>query len=203
VTSPVGRRLTEVHRQTQLRIGRLTVVQAHSLFPLLDPKDVDGTFHRWFDAVHRLVQAHRIASARAAASYYTTLRNLEVPDAPGYVPKAAPLLNRQRLAVSLLVTGAISIKNNTARAVNLTKAADIADARSAGESMRYALEGGRDTITESTAADPAAVGWQRVASANACDFCTELADQGFTGGEDAVSFPAHGLCSCTAEPAFG
>ena len=55
------------------------------------------------------------------------------------------------------------------------------------------------------------VGWRRVASATACDFCAMLASRGVVySTEESASFEAHapdelgrgGVCSCSAEPVY-
>jgi hypothetical protein len=202
VTSPAGRAVTEAHRHAQLRLGAQTVTHVHALWPILDPERLDATFAAWANAVRVIVNAQRVTSARLAAGYYTTLRRVEHPAASTFTPVLAGPVNSRALHVSLLVAGPISVKNAMQRAVPLARASDVAAARSAGESMRHALGAGRETISRSVARDPASTGWQRVASAGACDFCASLADGEIVGGEDAVQFEAHALCSCTAEPAF-
>lgn len=60
----------------------------------------------------------------------------------------------------------------------------------------------RDTIMESSIADPAARGWQRVADANACAFCQMLESRGEVYSQASADFASHDACGCTAEPAF-
>lgn len=58
------------------------------------------------------------------------------------------------------------------------------------------------TIAESSIADPAARGWQRVSDAGACDFCVMLEGRGSVYSEEGALFGAHDHCGCSAEPAF-
>jgi hypothetical protein len=62
--------------------------------------------------------------------------------------------------------------------------------------------GGRETITSTVKADPRAVGYERVTSGSACDFCSMLADRGAVYGEASADFEAHDGCACGAEPVY-
>lgn len=66
----------------------------------------------------------------------------------------------------------------------------------------YALQPGRDTITQNTMRDPRAAGWERSVSANACDFCVMLSGRGGVYKEATAGFAAHGHCNCTASPSW-
>lgn len=58
------------------------------------------------------------------------------------------------------------------------------------------------TIAQSSIADPAADGWQRVADAGACKFCRMLEGRGSVYSEAGVLFGAHDHCGCSGEPAW-
>lgn len=58
-----------------------------------------------------------------------------------------------------------------------------------------------DTMLTNRRADPAAVGWRRIASGG-CGFCQLLADRGAVYTEATVRFAAHPNCRCVAEPVF-
>jgi len=188
--------LTEAHRLAQLRLGARTISQLRAVWNLLDPEDLDGTFAEWVSAVQPIVDAGRAASSRLAGAYFNALRTLELGE-PGDVIPAGPL-DPRTLITSMLVTGPVSIRANRGR-LTLTETLDIAAARTSGAAMRHALNGGRETLTGSVRADRRAVGYQRVASGNACDFCAERA--GATFAEDEV-FEAHDRCGCAAVPLF-
>lgn len=68
--------------------------------------------------------------------------------------------------------------------------------------QQYALEGARDGIRTMTLSDPASRGWSRSVSANACDFCVDLAARGAVYSADSAEFEAHNGCNCTANPEF-
>jgi hypothetical protein len=192
--------LTEAHRRGQIAIGARTVVQMGAASRLLDPEDLDGTFPDWLSVVGSIVAANRAESSRLSAGYLQALRELELGES--FDPVLAAAADPQGLAVSMLVCGVISLRNNLARAMPLERATEIADERSSAAAMRWSLNGGRETITNTVRADPRAPGWQRVASATACEFCSMLAGRGAVYGEDTADFQAHDGCSCAAEPVY-
>jgi len=59
----------------------------------------------------------------------------------------------------------------------------------------------RATLTTNVHRDPAANGWQRVASGG-CKFCRMLAGRGAVYKEDTAHFASHTNCHCTAQPVF-
>jgi hypothetical protein len=67
---------------------------------------------------------------------------------------------------------------------------------------KYTLAGSRATIVQSTWADPAASGWQRVTRAGACGFCKMLAQRGAVYAKDSFGFASHTHCGCAAVPSF-
>lgn len=67
---------------------------------------------------------------------------------------------------------------------------------------KYVLEPGRLTVSESTRADPAAVGWHRETRGDACDFCRLLAGRGGVYKEATARFAAHDDCHCVAVPSW-
>jgi hypothetical protein len=198
-----GSRLTEAHRLAQLRLGSQTVDQMHTVWPLLDPADLDGTFDRWLRATAPIVGRQRITSSRLAGTYATTFRAIELGrDVEPIVPTLSEVVATERLATSLLVTGPLSIKRAMVRSIPLARAVDVADSTSAAAAMRLALDGGRETLMRTIEKDPLATSWQRVTSGNACDFCSMLEGRGAVYKTDTVDFEAHDHCSCTAEPGY-
>jgi hypothetical protein len=59
----------------------------------------------------------------------------------------------------------------------------------------------RLTVTESSIADPGALGWERVGSGE-CDFCRMLIGRGAVYSEATADFASHDHCRCSAVPAF-
>jgi hypothetical protein len=167
----------------------------------MDWAAVDDTFPLWAEAVAGLVQRQRAASSNLAAAYISAVRYASgLTDAPPIV--LAPPVEAERLNTSLTVTAAVSIKANAARGMVAEQAMKNAFVRSAGAVSRLVLEGGQDTVRLTVAADPKAKGWQRVASGNACSFCSMLAGRGDVYKESTASFESHDHCSCQAEPVY-
>lgn len=195
--------LTEAHRLAQARLGALTVRQMFASWPLLDPVDLDGTLDRWMRIALALVRAQRSVSARLAANYLTTFRALELGvDVPGVAPVLADLLDQTAAVTSLTVTGPATVKRAIGNGLSLEQAMSLGQATSARAAMRQAMNGGRDTIQGTIAADPKALGWARAASGKACHFCAMLAGRGPVYSKETVDFHAHDGCSCTSEPVY-
>lgn len=171
------------------------------IWPLLHPDALDQTFDQWLLAAVPLIQAQRSTSSRLAANYLTIFKTLEV-GANDLVPKLSETADADALTTSLLVTGPLSIKRALARMVPLGTAVDVAQASSSASGMRYALNGGRETVVNTVNADRDARGWTRVISGKACEFCSMLEGRGAVYTEASADFQAHDGCTCGAEPAY-
>lgn len=198
-----ARRLTEAHRLAQARLGAQVVAQLAAVFPLLDPEDIDATVERWLTAATSVIRSGRTTSARLAATYLTTFRALELGiDAGPFVPTLAETVESARVETSLIVTGPAAILAGSARLRPLRTVVDIARSQSSAAGMRHVLNGGRDTVLQSTDGDRKALGWARATSGRACSFCALLASRGAVYKADTVDFQAHDHCSCSAEPVY-
>lgn len=199
----VGAQLTELQRAAQLRLAAQTVSQMRAAWGLLDPAELDATFERWLRVAVPVVQNNRAASARLAAAYLAAFRRAELGTVAGLPAVTAAPVDVKAVTTSLLVTGPWSIKKAMTAGVALARATDVAEARAAATAMRHVLDGGRDTILPTVAADRQALGWARVASANSCAFCAMLASRGPDySSEGTASFEAHDGCQCGAEPVY-
>lgn len=194
-------RLTEAHRVAQARIGAATVVRMRAVWPLLDPSDIDGTVVRWLNAATPIIEAQRIHSTRLAETYLSTFKSIETGGTVDTIPAApAPL---EQIHTSLTVTGPYQVRHASALGTPLVQALLTAEAAAAAAALRHALNGGRDTILGTVAADPEAIGWARVARGRCCAFCAMLASRGpvYTS-EGSADFHAHDSCACAAEPVY-
>ena len=194
-------RLTEAHRLAQARIGAQPATQMRAVWNLLDVEDLGATTPTWLQAAVPLVRAQHRQSAVLAADYLRVFRATQLGTLDGPTPTLA-VFDPRRVATSLTVTGPVALKSAMSRGMALTQATDIAQARMAAASLRQALDGGRETIATTVASDPEAVGYARVTSGRACEFCSMLADRGAVYSDDTVHFEAHDGCSCSAEPAY-
>lgn len=197
--SLASRRLTEAHRLAQLRIGVRTIADLRRVWRLLDPDNLDPTIEAWIAAAAAVIRAQHSDSSALAMNYLDTFKRLELGDT-ATIQRADPPMAGRAVATSLIVTGPLSIKRAMTRGVPLERAVRTAEAASSAAGMRHALQGGRDSLLESLRSDPDAAGWSRVASGNACKFCSSL-DGKFHRAETA-DFPAHDGCSCSQEPVY-
>jgi len=143
-----------------------------------------------------LVERYGEAAATVAADFYDDLRASE--RAPG--------------RFSARMADPVSVERVQARtrfgAQHLfTDAPDQMLTFLAGAVTKYVLEPGRATIVQSTAADPAAVGWHREARpsesyTSGCRFCQMLVSRGAVYKESTVRFAAHDDCNCVALPSW-
>lgn len=197
-----GTVLTETHRLAQARVGaEMVAVTVAVTRELLDPTNLDATTGGWMRAMITAITAQRARSVRIAAGYTAAFRLAETGS--DFTPVAAGPADLTALITSLRVTGPVSIQAAARRGVALPDAAALAVPKVAGAAMRHALNGGRDTILGTVAADPKAIGWARAASGRACAFCAMLASRGpVYSGEDTASFHPHDHCHCQPEPTF-
>jgi hypothetical protein len=154
-----------------------------------DPAKVADRLH---EVMPRLLDRYGSAAAAVAADWYDNYRATvatktrfeaspavpKVDEASAVVGAGSPHLfgeNADRTVASRLISGALTTR---------------------------ILDAARETITESSIADPAAQGWQRVADAGACGFCLMLESRGEVYTEDSADFASHDHCGCSAEPAF-
>lgn len=178
------------------------VRRMHSIWPLLDLEDLDGSFDRWLTTAAPLIRANRATSATLAASYVKAYRAAELGVTRPPPVVLADVVSSRALATSLLVTGPVQLKRALRNGMAPARAASMAEATSAAAAMRHVLNGGRETILEMTRADRRALGWARAASGRACAFCAMLASRGPVYGEAGGDFKAHDHCGCTAEPVY-
>lgn len=201
-SDPRAARLTETHRIAQNRLAARIVAQMAAAWPLLDPEELDRTTERWLAVTVPLVRAQRITSARLAANYLAAFRMLELGSTAQFTPVLAETMPTEAIATSLVVTGPVAVKTHMRISPIIAKAMDIGNASAAGAAMRHTLGGGRQTISDTVAADPRALGWARATSGKTCHFCAMLASRGPVYSDDSVHFDAHDHCSCTAEPVY-
>lgn len=196
-------RLSEAHRVAQARLGVTTVRQMLAVWPLLDPSDLDGTFPRWLVAVRPIIGRQRDVSSRLAANFYTTFRTLELgAGVEPVTPELATMVEPGTIATSMLVTGPASIRSALARGVQFETAVQTAQANTARSAARHAMNGGRETVMQTMAADARSLGYARTTSGRACAFCALLASRGPVYSKDTVDFRAHDGCFCGVEPVY-
>lgn len=192
--------LTEQYRQAQLQIRGQALRDFTALWSIW--KGDENSFTQLVAAAIALVRVYRSISAAAAASYYEAFR--EAAQAAG-VPSTvlASAIPDGQIATSLYVTARDALRGALAAGQPAVEARSTAFVRASGAVTRHIVDGGRQTILDSVAADPEAVGWARVTDGNPCYFCLTLASRGAVyKSEQTASFQAHDHCACVAMPVY-
>lgn len=191
--------LTRAHYQAQVNVRAATLQRAARVWPAFDITNIDRSWQPVQQALTAIVWTGHRQSADLAAGYYQALRGSQgVKGATVVKTAAAPSITY--LDKVFTYSGLIVPKKLLA--AGRRDAAERTLVHVLGDVGRLVLNGGRDTLTASIAADPRARGYQRVTSGNACDFCSMLADRGAVYGSESADFEAHSHCSCSAEPVF-
>ena len=195
-----ARELTQRHRAQQLLLRRSTIAQLGKLWPALDWNRLDATYPTLAVQVAALVQRDRQTSAGLAAQYLRALRRTR-GIAGDIKPVFAEPLIVDQFGATLHSTTVAPIKSAAARGIAADVAMSNALTLAQGSMARLVLNGGRETVLKTLAADDRATGWRRVLGGGGCDFCQELAGRVYP--TDLADFEAHGKCGCTSEPVYG
>lgn len=193
--------LTVAHRNDQILIRNQVVRQLAEIWPAMDWADLAKTYPAWAESVGSIVERYRHQSIALSAAYLEAFRQSQNVPGVARIVRAGPVPPDQ-LHASLTVTAVASVKSASKLGVARGIAMANAFVLSAGAASRLALDGGRQTITDSIHADTYAVGWVRITSPSCCDFCAGIADESLTNPALASDFQAHDHCGCSAEPVY-
>lgn len=194
-------------RQAQLAIRARLLVDVAKVWPLLDPKNLPGSFPGWLNAMRFVVNTYHAESAATAGAFYRQTRErATLSPAPQSLVKVAPLPADDWLDKAFRYSGPGMLSRDTVRP-------RTALSTTLGTATRIALDGGRTTVIDSTLADPVAVGWYRVTDGSPCAFCALLASRGVVYKDDSFKgsnarfhgpgeFKVHNDCGCNVAPAF-
>lgn len=72
----------------------------------------------------------------------------------------------------------------------------------AGSLVRHVEDVSRGTVRENVMRDTRAVGWNRIARADGCDFCVMLSQRGAVYKKSTADFASHDKCRCRAAPSW-
>lgn len=194
-----GASLSEAHRQGQLRVRASALRAFLALWPVWDGSE--GSFKRLTDATFPVVAFHHSLSSALAMAYYEAFRTTERVGGTA-TPRAATAIGEERVKGTLFVTGAQMARQAMAAGQAPQAAMQTALVRTSGTVTRLTLEGGRDAIVQSSAADGECRGWARVTSGSCCAFCAVIASNGAVFSEETADFEAHDHCACSGEPAY-
>ncbi|WP_053751937.1 hypothetical protein [Streptomyces sp. MMG1533] len=176
---------------------------------LMNPAKVDASWPAVRAALMPIVrQAREQSAALAGSSYLDARSDADILD-DDFAPEGPLPLLVQRLEDSLDVTGPVEFKKAIAAGKTPQQAMDAAAVRMVGTTQYLALEGGRQVMQRSIAADDHATGWSRVTDADPCAWCAMLASRGpvyksaQTAGDPRQGGDRyHDHCACQAWPAF-
>lgn len=195
--------LADKHRRLQSQIAAGTWIDLRRIWGSLDPGNLDATFPRFATYASATVQARRTVSSALGASFYRTLRDAEGV-AGAFSPVTAGRVAPEALETSLRVTGPVAWKAALARGADPAQAQATAFGSVQRAMTRHVLDGGRQTILQSSILDDNANGYQRVSDGKPCAFCAMLIGRGAVYlSEGTASFDAHDGCGCQPVPFWG
>lgn len=142
------------------------------------------------DVLPALIDTYGLAASALAAEWYDELRDKVA--APGRFTA---------IAADIKDTGAHALVGWAG-----SKATDLNSMQELilGGMQRRIANFSRQTVMDSSVADPGAHGWQRVGVGECTNgFCDMLIARGAVYSEATADFAAHDHCKCTAVPAFG
>lgn len=218
------RRLTTAYRTAQVRraavIATLVAAYYRSKVNPEDPAAVE----RWLDLMVPKVLGRHDEVSRMAAKYATTLRALEVPDAPriDFTPSDGAVA--EQIRTSLAVVGPsdymnkmrqvekLNVSETQARAL-MKDAKETTARKIAASTVRHVQNGGRQTLIDAAQSDHLALGYVRVTKDKPCYFCAMLASRGLIFAEDSFdasdprfigpgSAKVHDSCQCSMKPVY-
>lgn len=194
-----GGLLTVRHRQGQIALRAQLLRDFQSIWPIW--RGDESSFRLLVSATIPLVGLRREASSALGSAYYEMFRRTEGVGGAS-TPRPADPVPDDVLTTSLYVTGFNSVLKSIEAGFSPQAAQQNAFVKVTGAITRHTLNGSRESILRSTAADQQARGWARVTGGNPCAFCAVLASRGAAYAEDTVDFRAHDHCTCEAEPLY-
>lgn len=201
-TTATGANLTRAHTIAQTRLQQRIQADLLTIWPLLDPADIDGTSPRFIRAATAILAARRAESAAVAAAYYRAFRLAEGVDGPLSIAVMSALATEQAetvLRVVAPVTYKVARRGGSTEDDALRKAL----VATLGAGVRLVSQGGRETILQTVRQDEEAYGVARVTRGGSCSFCAMLASRGPVYKTETAKFRAHDHCNCSSEVVYG
>jgi hypothetical protein len=200
VPSPQAIALADVNRANQLALRARLLREFLILAPAWSGDA--ASFETLIAATVPLVQLRHRDSAALAAALYRAVRAAEIGSAAVDVA-LAETPPAEQIASSMWATGQSQVRRSLTAGMSGVQARQQALVRVSGAVSRITLNGGRDTVVESTKRDRQAVGWYRVTAGKPCSFCVMLSSRGIAYRTQAsAGFKAHDHCLCSAAPSF-
>lgn len=180
-------------RQEVMDLSAASDAEIAAIFRTMTAATAEEVRDRLLDELPALGANYELASGSLAADWYDDLRDAaEV--AGRFHAIVAPLAEDEQW--SALVRWGVG---------PLFQASpDMAAARSLvqGGTQRLMANAHRNTIIESSLADPKAAGWARYGNGDTCGFCRMLIGRGAVYSEATAKFGSHDRCGCMAGPVF-
>lgn len=191
--------LTRQYRTQNLALRAQTIRDLQRIWPALQYADLARTYDAWYAGTAAIV-ARDANRAAGLASLYLRAHRLAagIPGEPAIKIATVPAA---KTAVALRVNTIVAIKRSTLAGQTADLAMRNAFVQMVGAATRLVLDAGRDTVRETTIADPRTRGWERVTSGG-CDFCSMLASRGAVYTEASADFASHDHCACSAQPVY-
>lgn len=208
---------TQTLRRDLAAIGTAVGTDVQRITRRATSADIDAWFAGAQADLERITGNGFNLSARLGAGFITQSAIEAGVAATFDVPPA--VLDAAQLVTSLRVSGPVAFKTNIARSRDPATALKVMGDKLVGSSQRLAMLGGRSTINHIIDTDDRIIGYRRITSAGACDFCLMLARRGpvFKSAASAATVvgrggrprgnrslgrPFHDNCRCVIEPIF-
>lgn len=219
-----GERLTEEHRQAQVRLGdNLATVIAKLFAKLFDWENIAASSTEFGRQAAIEVGRFREASRMLSTDYLHEFQAVESPGSPPPIeePDDVELADLARSIAATARGVALSIAR---KGYSEEDGRDRTLQAVTGKATRLAADGGRRVIEAEVRRGNGPVGYARVVDADPCPFCAMLASRGlYFAGEEAAGtllyrsdaftasnarfvgdgrFKVHDHCQCTMEPVY-
>lgn len=191
-----------LYRAKLALLNTMTARQTAALWPLLDPRDVVGTYGRWKSQQTALIMRSRAVAEALSADWLRQERDLA--GVPGTFTPVFGELAEEQLSTSLDVVALHRMLAAVQTGRSVQDAVTTGLVSVTGSTTRYVMNAARETVMETAVEDEECVGWYRVASPTGCDFCRTLAaSRRIYRTYESGHFAAHDHCSCIAVATWG
>jgi|GEM_PF-3067815 len=202
-TTTDGAALTSAHRLAQLAVRAALLADLSTLWRAVDPTNLVGTIGVFADIAALVVQTRHRESESLSRRYFTNFRTAEgvagqTPLLPSIEPPTAAMAGGRIRGAGL--AGIIR-----ARRAGFAPGAAAGNGfvKLSGTAGWLVLAGGRELIDTAISRDRRTLGWMRVTSGAACDWCARIAGQGpMYKTRDAAGDSFHDHDGCTTEPVY-
>lgn len=186
--------VTRSYQEGQYDIRRRALAEYALVRQAWNLEDLDGSWPVLETAMLAIIERYYKQSSNHAARYYRMLRAIQGIEGDATIVPSE--FDRERIRSHLVLLGPIFTKK--ALSANRPDPMGTATVRLAGVVTAGVLDGGRDTLLRTGAADPRSAGWRRVTQGT-CEWCRKLAGWG-AFHRNGAGWQGHTNCRCVAEP---